>query len=337
MDLDGWVEVRGRRLSVSSIREILSGNPGEVARFGGEFLLTWNDCTARDHFGIIPGKIGPGTIVCREEIVDRIRPDIPEMDLEESIRESVLLRNDEGVCALSGGVDSSLIAALAGLPCIAIGTTGSHDLNRARTAAGLIGLDCSYIDIGDDDVQEGLHAVLDVLPRITPVEAAIGISQYLITRSAAELGFQRVLSGQGADELFGGYARYLTSPDPGADFKRDFYSLLHQVARDQAVAACHKTRFSLPYLDTRVVRAARSIPVEEKLKDEVRKWPLRAVAARHIPPEIAWYEKKAMQYGSGVWKTLQRFARNNGYKKSVQGYINQVTAEQSGNGGHDHD
>jgi asparagine synthase (glutamine-hydrolysing) len=310
MDLDGWVEVRGRRLSVSSIREILSGNPGEVARFGGEFLLTWNDCTARDHFGIIPGKIGPGTIVCREEIVDR---------------------------ALSGGVDSSLIAALAGLPCIAIGTTGSHDLNRARTAAGLIGLDCSYIDIGDDDVQEGLHAVLHVLPRITPVEAAIGISQYLITRSAAELGFQRVLSGQGADELFGGYARYLTSPDPGADFKRDFYSLLHQVARDQAVAACHKTRFSLPYLDTRVVRAARSIPVEEKLKDGVRKWPLRAVAARHIPPEIAWYEKKAMQYGSGVWKTLQRFARNNGYKKSVQGYINQVIAEQSGNGEHDHD
>jgi asparagine synthase (glutamine-hydrolysing) len=337
MDLDGWVETGGRRLSASAIEEILVRDPAEVSRFGGEFLLSWNGCTARDHFGIIPGDAEPGTVVCGGKIVNRIQPEIPEMDLGSAIRESVRFRGDEGVCALSGGVDSSLIAGLAGLPCIAVGTAGSHDLAQARKASRMIGLECSCIEIDDDDIREGLQAVLAVLPRPTPVETAIGIAQYLVTRAAAELGYRRVLSGQGADELFGGYARYLASADPGADLERDFASLFRQVARDQAVAARNKTRFSFPYLDMRVVRAARSIPVEEKLKDGIRKRPLREVAALYIPPEIAWYEKKAFQYGSGVWKTLQRFARHNGYKKSVQGYLNQVITEQSDTGEHDHD
>jgi asparagine synthase (glutamine-hydrolysing) len=338
MDLDGWVEIGGRRISLSEISEILARHTEEVSRFGGEFLLAWNDCIARDQFGIIPGNIESGTVVCREEVVCKIRPDAPEMGLDAAIREAIRLRSDEGICALSGGVDSSLIAALAGLPCISVGTAGSHDLAQARKAADRIGLECSYVKIRDEDIREGLKAILGVLPDPTPVEAAIGIAQYLVTRSASELGYRRVLSGQGADELFGGYARYLASGDIGAELERDFIALQRQVFRDQTVAALHATRFSLPYLDIRVVRAARSIPAEEKLKDGIRKRPLREVAARHIPPEIAWYEKKALQYGSGVWKALQRFARHNGYKKSVQGYLNQVITEQSDpTGGHDHD
>jgi asparagine synthase (glutamine-hydrolysing) len=301
-------------------------------------MLSWNDCSARDHFGIIPGEIQPGTVVCRDTVIGEIVPDVPEMGLGQAIRDSVRLRAEQGVCALSGGVDSSLIAALANLPCIAIGTAGSHDLPRARKAARAIGLDCSCVEIGDNDIREGLEAVLAVLPAPTPLETAIAIAQYLVTRSAAELGHQTVLSGQGADELFGGYARYRVSDSLAADLERDFQGLLRQVERDQVVAAVNKTRFSLPYLDIRVVRAARSIPVEALIQDDVGKLPLREVAARYIPPEIAWYDKKAFQYGSGIWKALQRFARHNGYKKSVQGYINQVITDQSDpTGGHDHD
>jgi asparagine synthase (glutamine-hydrolysing) len=338
MDLEGWVEVGGRQLSLSEISEILARHPSEISRFGGEFLLSWNGCTARDHFGIIPGSIEPGTVVCRGQVVRQIRPDIPEMDLDLAIREAVGLRSDEGICALSGGVDSSLVATLANLPCLSVGTAGSHDLKQARRAADSLGLDCTYVEIRDTDIREGLKEILGVLHDPTPVEAAIGIAQYLVTRSASELGYHRVLSGQGADELFGGYARYLASGDLGAELKRDFIALQRQVLRDQAVADLNATRFSLPYLDCRVVRAARSIPVGEMVKDGIRKRPLREVAGRHIPPEIAWYEKKAFQYGSGVWKALQRFARHNGYKKSVQGYINQVITEQSDpTGGHDHD
>jgi asparagine synthase (glutamine-hydrolysing) len=333
MDLDGWVESGGKRLSLSAIEEIVARHPEEVTRFGGEFVLTWNGCTARDPFGIIPGETEPGTVVCKGETIGRIRPDPPARGLEQAILDAVGLRRTEGVCALSGGVDSTLVAALSRLPCIAIGTAGSHDLAQAKKAADLIGVECSCIGIGDEDIGDALREVLKVLPRPTPVTTALGVAQYLVSRSAADLGHTVILSGQGADELFGGYARYLKSPDLTAELGRDLHALKGQVSRDQAVASLQGARFSLPYLDCRVVRAARALPPEEKIRDGVRKYALREVAARYIPPEIAWHEKKAMQYGSGVAQTLQRFARHNGYKKSVQGYLNQVNTETSPSSG----
>lgn len=333
MDLDGWVEIGGMRLSDYEIQEILIRHPEEVTRFGGEFLLRWNGCTARDPFGIILGETEPGTVVCQGETIGRIRPVLPDQGLEQAILEAVRLRGEEGVCALSGGVDSTLIAALSALPCIVIGTAGSHDLAQAKRAADLIGIECSRIEISEEDIGDALREVLKVLSRPTPVTAALGIAQYLISRSAADLGHSIILSGQGADELFGGYARYLRSADLARELERDLPALKKQVSRDQVVASLHGARYSLPYLDCRVVRAARALPPEEKIRDGIRKYCLREVAARHIPPEIAWYEKKALQYGSGVTQTLQRFARHNGYKKSVQGYLNQVNAETSPSSG----
>ena len=88
--------------------------------------------------------------------------------------------------------------------------------------------------------------------------------------------------------------------------------------------------FSMPYLDVRVVRAARKIPAAEKVQGKLRKVPLRKLAERHIGPELAWYEKKAMQYGSGVAKELSRLARKNGYKTSVQDYIDQISRVEHG-------
>ncbi|NTV01106.1 MAG: asparagine synthase, partial [Methanoregulaceae archaeon] len=255
MDLNGFVELDGRLLLPEEICQILGDDPRAATRFGGEFLLSWNGCTARDPFGIIPGETEPGRVVCQGETIGRIRPVLPDLGLDQAIIEAVRLRGKEGVCALSGGIDSTLIAALSGLPCIAIGTAGSHDLGQARRAADLIGLDCSCIEIGDKDIGDGLREILKVLPHPTPLAAALGVAQYLVSRSAAELGHSVILSGQGADELFGGYARYLKSSDLAGELGRDLLALKNQVGRDQAVASLHGTRFSLPYLDCRVVRA----------------------------------------------------------------------------------
>jgi len=71
------------------------------------------------------------------------------------------------------------------------------------------------------------------------------------------------------------------------------------------------------------VRAAMAIPGSSLVRSGVRKYPLREVAKRYIPGEIAMYDKKAMQYGSGIWKAIRELARHNGYKKAVQDYINQ--------------
>ncbi|MCE5299096.1 MAG: asparagine synthase C-terminal domain-containing protein [Methanoregulaceae archaeon] len=324
MELRGWVEQDGNLLSSRELATLLIADPLAASRFGGEFLLSWDGYTARDHFGILPGPIPAGTIFCSGKELGKIYPVVPAMPLEDAVKEAVFLRSTEGICALSGGVDSSLVAYLSKRPCLAVGLAGSHDLTQAHLAAEAMNLPCTCIEITLEDVREGLSAVIGVIPDPTPVNTAIAITQYLITRSARELGHERVLTGQGADELFGGYARYRTCTDPGVALARDFAGLARQGLRDQSVAALNGTYLSMPFLDVRVVRAARSIPAREMVREGVGKWPLREIAARHIPREIAFYRKKAMQYGTGIAKVLRMFARDNGYKRSLQGYLDQI-------------
>jgi asparagine synthase (glutamine-hydrolysing) len=324
LTLFGWVERNSQRLSPEEIEEILRVRPGDLLRCGGEFFLESGRCRARDHFGIMPGDCPKGTLICDNSVLGNIDPVVPVMSLEDAIIAAVRLRSDEGITALSGGVDSTLIARLARRDCVAVGLAQSHDLRQARHATDALGLTCTMVTITPAEIEDALPAVIRAIPKKDPLSTGIALTQYFIARSAAEQGYRRIITGQGADEIFGGYSRYLKTTTLGADLERDFAGLGHQLERDQAVAALHGTYLSMPYVDCRVVRAARAIPPREKVRGGHRKVPLREVAERHIPAEFAWYEKKAMQYGSGVWKELQRLARKKGYKTSVQDYIDQL-------------
>ncbi len=326
----GWVEIEGQKLSAYEIGDILKACPEKILRFGGEFFLAGDGCRARDHFGIMPGNCPKGTMICNDEIVGSIIPAGPDMSLEEAIITSVRLRSDEGVTALSGGVDSTLVAHLARRECVAVGFPESHDLRQALHAADTLNLSCTYVKITSKEVASALPEVIGAIPKKDPVNVSIALTLFFVTRFAKEHGYTRILTGQGADELFGGYSRYLETTTLAADLERDFLGLEEQAERDQAVAALHGAYLSMPYLDFRVVRAARAIPAQEKVQAGHRKIPLRKVAERHIPAEFAWYEKKAMQYGSGVWKELQRLARKKGYKTSIQDYIDQINRVEHG-------
>ena len=276
------------------------------------------------------GNCPKGTLICNDEIKGAIIPTVPDLPLEEAIITAVRLRSDQGVTALSGGVDSTLVAHLARRECVAVGFPESHDLRQARHAAETLNLSCTYVTITPKEIAAALPVVVGAIPIKDPVNTSIALTLYFVTRFAGEQGYQRIITGQGADELFGGYSRYLETPTLAADLERDFLGLELQADRDQAVAALHGTYLSMPYLDVRVVRAARAIPAQEKVQAGQRKIPLRQVAERHIPAEFAWYEKKAMQYGSGVWKELQKLARKNGYKASLQDYIDQISRVEHG-------
>jgi asparagine synthase (glutamine-hydrolysing) len=327
LSLRGWVELDGRRLVEGEIGAILQQDPGKVCAFGGEFFLEWNDCRARDHFGIMPAGSPPGELICAGKPLVRVDPDYPPLDLDQAIKKAVDLRSDQGVVALSGGVDSALVARLAGLQCLVVGVPGSHDLLRAHLVAGALDLTLHEVQIDPAQIEEALAAVLPVIPDKDPVNASIAATLFFVCRWAGDHGIERVLAGQGADELFGGYSRYLHTATLAEDMEADFQGLPRQLARDQAVAGLFGAYFSLPYMDLRVVAAARAIPAEMRVADGVRKIPLRNVAARHLPQSIAYYEKKAMQYGSGVMREIERLAARRGYKKDLRGYLQEISGQ----------
>lgn len=330
VQVQGWIEENGKKLAAGQIEEIIREDPERVAGFGGEFHLSWNGCTATDRLGIL-GIPGPfGVITCHGETVGEVNPAVPSPGLEEGLREAVGLRADEGVVALSGGVDSALIARLAGLPCVTVGMEGSPDLERGRAAAEALGLPWEGTTIPLGEVEAALPRVIRAIPKVTPLDVSIATGLYFVARWAGERGHRRILVGQGADELLGGYARYRTAADIPAMLARDFASLRGQALRDQAVARLHRTFLSLPYLDLRVVRAARAIPPGRLLSGGLGKSPLREIAARVLPPDIASRPKKAMQYGSGIAGAIRALARKNGYKRSVQGYITQLSGGRDG-------
>ncbi len=322
--LKGWIETDGTLLTTEEIACRLFEGTEWLTSCGGEFCLTWKDGCARDQMGIVPGICGAGVVMEKGRVTGHIRPNPPLMPLADAIETAVLLRNSEGIVAFSGGVDSALIAAVAGLPCVTIGIEGSHDICHATEVAGVLGLDHTCVIISPDEVEDALRAVMKVIPRVTPVDASIAATLFFVARWAGENGYSRILAGQGADELFGGYSRYLESEDLERLFQDDFAGLAVQSARDQAVAGLFGCLISCPFLDIRVVRAAEAIPPDKKVFGGVRKHPLRKVACSYMPQETACYEKKAMQYGSGIWKVIQQAARKNGYKNSVQGYMNQL-------------
>ncbi len=112
-ELTGWVERDGRRLSAAEVAAICASRPEEVLRFGGEFFLRFGGCRARDHFGIMQGNCPKGMLICDSGRTGTVEPQVPDLPLEEAIVTAVRLRSDEGITALSGGVDSTLVASLA--------------------------------------------------------------------------------------------------------------------------------------------------------------------------------------------------------------------------------
>lgn len=309
MEIFGWVEENGVVLSRSEIENI---SVERLKTCGGEFFLKSDSFTARDLYGIFPGDGKPGVIRTKSSEIT-IQPKVPELSLEEAILESVRLRySRSSVVTLSGGVDSTLIAVLANLPCIAVGVEGSHDLIAAEYAAEVLGLKLSTYIITEDEVEKVLPTLLRTLQDLTPMNVEIGVTGFFVGVLAKKVGAEKILTGQAADELFGGYARYGQSSNLRFDLCKDFDLLYAQRLRDSAAVSLSNVWYSMPYMDLRVVLASQKFSDEELVSCDLRKIALRRIAEKYLPKDIAWKEKKAMQYGSGVSKVLRGVVKRSG-------------------------
>ncbi|MDO5844543.1 MAG: asparagine synthase C-terminal domain-containing protein [Methanocorpusculum sp.] len=314
MIFKGWIEKCGHILSGSEVKEL---TPETLTDCGGEFYIETEDFRARDKYGIIQGNVAPATIQTASGIL-KINPIVPDLSLEEAIIEAVSLRkNTDAVVSLSGGVDSSLVAVLSGLKAICVGTEHSHDLLEAEKLSDKLGIDLSIHLITQEEAAEAFLKVISVLPAVTPINAEIALTGYFAARLANSLGAKRILTGQAADELFAGYARYSSAENLRAELDKDFEGLYAQRERDSAAAALFDIVYSMPYMDERVVKASKKLAPSELVSGDQRKIALRKTAEKYLPADTAWKPKKAMQYGSGISKILERIAHENGVKNTA--------------------
>lgn len=245
--------------------------------------------------------------------------------IKDAVRSCMQDRDRIGV-AFSGGIDSSLVAAIAAsidpdIELYAVGMHGSHDINHAQKAAALLGMAdrLRICECTEADIESAIPQVLHAIETTSPVAAGIGICMYLVSRCAHEHGTGSLLTGQGADELFAGYKRYEQAFDDGVlgiELEKDVLTLPAQIRRDVAVADLRGVELCLPICNRDVVDIARGIDARLKMqKDEggyVRKYILRRVSEQYLPHRLAWAPKKAAQYGTGVQNALYRMARRQG-------------------------
>ncbi|EQD53849.1 asparagine synthase (glutamine-hydrolyzing) [mine drainage metagenome] len=210
----------------------------------------------------------------------------------------------------SGGLDSSLIAwelrEREGTVLWSVGQEGSSDLAAARSAAEMMDLAWQHATLTGADVEAALERFVVELQDAEgpPLDVAVAFALALDRAPTT-----RVLAGQGADELFLGYAHFrgLTEEQAARRVDADLKRLLDlEWPRAQRIAERAGHLLVAPFLEPDVVRAALEIPLAERMPGDVPKQWLRGWAiARGLAPEIASRPKRAIQYGSRVQRLLR--------------------------------
>ena len=228
----------------------------------------------------------------------------------------------------SGGIDSSILAARLDGPLYVGGFEGSHDIEAARSAAELLGRELRVVEFSHADIERGIPVVVEATGRTNPMDLQIALALYLVAEAAAADGYDRLAVGQGADELFGGYAKIAKAPDdPRVDAdtirgaaREAVLTLPDQLERDVLTLRAAGVEPVAPLLADRVIEAALRLPEACLVDGGERKVALRR-AATFLPPEIAERDKKAVQYGSLLAREFDRLARQAGFKRRMDDHL----------------
>jgi asparagine synthase (glutamine-hydrolysing) len=242
--------------------------------------------------------------------------------LESAVERQLMSDVPYGVL-LSGGLDSSIISAVAKkyaakriesgstqdawwpqLHSFAVGLVGSPDLAAARKVADHIGTIHHEIHF---TVQEGLDAIRDVIYNIETYDVTTiraSTPMYLLSRFIKSMGVKMVLSGEGADEIFGGYLYFHKAPNAEEFHKETVRKIdklhLYDCLRANKSLAAWGVEGRVPFLDKEFMDVAMRLNPKDKMagNGKMEKWILRKAFEDYLPESVAWRQKE--QFSDGV-------------------------------------
>ncbi|MGN1044720.1 MAG: asparagine synthase C-terminal domain-containing protein [Candidatus Methanomethylophilaceae archaeon] len=228
--------------------------------------------------------------------------------------ESMVSGKDVAV-AFSGGLDSGIIAALTkryarSAKLYTVGAEGSYDVAAAKEMAALLGMEWEHIVMDEENLEAGLRDAISVTGTVDPVVLSFEVPLMYIL---PYIGEPAVIGGQGADEIFYGYSKYLgLSEDELRAAASEDMDRLENVTRvhESRMAERYGKEILYPYLDEGVMEEVSGIPFGTiRPTEDGRKMPLRDCARQLGYPEIADKPKKAAQYGTGAMNMMKRMAK----------------------------
>ncbi len=252
--------------------------------------------------------------------------------MEDAVHRQLMSDVPYGVL-LSGGLDSSVTSAIARkfaqkriesddtteawwprLHSFSVGLEGSPDLAAARKVADKIGTVHHEIKF---TIQEGLDAISDVIYQLetydmTTIRASTPM--YLMARVIKSMGIKMVLSGEGADELFGGYLYFHKAPNAREFHEETVRKLsklhMYDCLRANKSLAAWGIEGRVPFLDKEFIDVAMRINPADKMitPERMEKWVVRKAFESYLPQEVAWRQKEQFSDGVGYgWiDTLKR-------------------------------
>lgn len=232
--------------------------------------------------------------------------------------EKAVLQCSARCLALSGGLDSTILAYfLKDRKIDAVSVISkdflANDLTYCQMAANKFGIPLSIKFCEADEIYSGVEETIKILKNFNDIEIRNNVVMYLALSVARELGHDKIITGDGADEVFAGYNFLLNknSKELELDLER-IAKIMHFPS--QKIGKALGIEVESPFCSKDVVEFAKTIPTDLKVREEngkkIGKWILRKAFEDKIPKTIAWRQKSPMQDGAGTQGLTEFFERN---------------------------